>query len=530
MKNRKILFIVEQNVLDGTSYLGTSNDLLLIIESLKIGWEIYLTTPKNISKETNIDNFLALKLSENLDQKEIAVEIKNAWSKQVINCLLAAPTRAEANEERRSKILFADAKMQFVNLHETLIFNRAEPISLTNKFYDILIGWQQSGIKISPNPHLNKILGDKLAIDAIHNNRQIAGIDLLEGVKFQDGENKISFESKIIAISKDNLSSQEIAKFYDLLNEQNFQKAQEIFADEYQIFMHGVEEYLAFHQKLNNDSIIKPTSYFGGTGVVVVKNKTLNLNQAVENIVQSFLAIKQDCQNNNHENLAFLPVIIVQKRATEAHLGDLRIMFCGQDLQGIFVRFNTNFEKSKVNNLHFGGHPESLFKNYPISIDGVKMMIDDMKNCSDEDIKKTLALCGLLKTLDFLKQIKILKQYAIIGVDALLTLDKNGDYQYRINEINLTSPMGQVQLLLLHLAVKFSDLALDILRKNNFKIHLEKYQILADYFRDQDSVMALQAKNILLEDQSLQILIAQETEKLLANNFATQTIKYFINQ
>lgn len=528
-QQKPILFIVEQAIIDGKAYFGSSNDLLLIVQTLKIalenGLEIYLTTPKNILEQNSSKQFSALKLSENLDQKEIDNQIKTAWHKQVINCLLALPTNASNDEKSRSKILFLDAKTKIINLDEVQIFNRAEPISLTDQFYDILISWQNNGVKILPNPYLNKILGDKLAVDAIHNNRSIAGINLLAGVNFKDGENKISFESQVISLSKNNLSAVEISQFYDLLIAENFQKAEAIFKDEYEIFMQGVAQYLTFHRQLENDSIIKPASYFGGTGVVVHQNQTLNFNQAIQNIVQSFLAIKQDCQNSNHPDLAFLPAIIVQERATEAHLGDLRIVFCGNNLQGIFVRVNRNFEKSKANNLHFGGHVESLFKHYSANIDGVKSMIDDMKSSSNEEIRKPQALYGLLKILDFLKQIPILKSYPIIGIDALLTLDQDRNYKYGINEINLTSPMGQTQLLLLQMAIKFNHLALEILQKNGLEINLEKYQILADYFKEQEQSIVLDAKEILLQDQHLQGLIAQETEKLLANNLARETLE-----
>ncbi len=564
MKNKKILFIVEENILAGRAYFGASNDLLLINSALKQGAKIYLTTPKEILQKNQFQEFSALKLSENLDQNKITDGIIKSWHKQVINCSLALPYGAD-DDELSSQILLNDAKMECINLKEVAVFNRAEPISLTNKFYDVLIGWQKNGVKILPNPYLNKILGDKLAIDAIHNNtkfyhtltfldqenqgfsrykipsKAIADIDLLAGVTFQYGENKISFESKIITLSKNNLTAEEIAQFYDLLIAGDFQKAEKIFSDEYQIFMDGVREYLAFHQKLNNDSIIKPAHYFGGIGVVVAQNKILNLNLAVQNIAQSFLAIKADCQKINHQNLAFLPAIIAQERATEAHLGDLRIVFCGDNLQGIFVRVNPDFEKSKANNLHFGGHPESLFKHYGINKEGIDEMIIDIKNSGknsqldDEniEIKKAQALYGLLKTLNFLKQIDFLKQYPIIGIDALLTVDQNHNYRYGINEINLTSPMGQTQLLLLQMAVKFSDLALEILVQQGFDIALQKYQILADFFKDQDNKIIQQAKEILLHSQHLQGLIAKETKKLLTNNFASETlenIQHFINQ
>jgi hypothetical protein len=257
----------------------------------------------------------------------------------------------------------------------------------------------------------------ELAIYAIHYNQTIAGLNLLDGINFVDEKNKISFESKIICISKNDLNAQKILQFYDLLIAENFAKAEEIFKDEYQIFMQGAKEYLEFHGKLGNDSIIKPANYFGGTGVVVAQNQILNLNQAIKNITKSFLAVWQDCNNSGHLDLAFLPTIIVQERATLAHLGDLRIVFCGNNFQGIFVRVNPNFAKSNANNLHFGGHPESLFKRYRINKEGVDLMIDDMKKSGlDEksaEIKKSKALYGLLQNLDFFQQIKILSEYLV---------------------------------------------------------------------------------------------------------------------
>lgn len=539
MRNKKILFIVEKNLLEGKFYLGSSNDLILIFQALQQGLQVYLSTPKNILAQNQLQKFSALKLSENLYQGKIipkfisiADEIKTAWHHQVINCLLAKPNDADDAEKSRSKILFLDSKIEAINLNEILIFNRAEPISLSNKFYDTLISWQKKGAKILPNPFLNKILGDKLAIYAIHYNQTIAGLNLLDGINFADEKNKISFESKIIWISKNDLTAQKILQFYDLLIAENFAKAEEIFKDEYQIFMQGAKEYLEFHGKLGNDSIIKPANYFGGTGVVVAQNQILNLNQAIKNITKSFLAVWKDCKNSDHLDLAFLPTIIVQERATLAHLGDLRIVFCGNNFQGIFVRVNPNFEKSNANNLHFGGHPESLFKRYRINKEGIDLMIDDMKKSGldkkSAEIKKAKALYGLLQNLDFLQQIKILSEYPIIGIDALLTEDKNGDYKYKINEINLTSPMGQTQLLLLQMAVQFSDLAVEILQKNGFEIRLEKYQILADYFKNQDEKTALLAQKILLQNQHLQDLITKEAGELLVNNFATKTLKHFI--
>ncbi|MFT6259258.1 MAG: hypothetical protein ACJA0S_001246 [Rickettsiales bacterium] len=521
MKNKPILFIVEKTIIDGKSYFGSSNDLLLISSALKMGFEVYVATPTDVVLNHNkTTNFLVLKLSKNIDA--VDEELTKFFAKEVINCLLALPPKPTQSEKEQSGILFLRSKKTEIDLNKVLIFNRAEPISLNDKFYDLLILWQNLGIKISPNPYLNKILGDKLAINAIHENFPIAGINLLEGVDFAKGENEISFKTKIIPISKNDLSGDKISEFYDLLIDKNFSKANEEFGAEYRVFIQGAEGYLEFHKELENDSILKPADYFGGVGIVVVKNQTLDLGQAISNIAQSFLAIKKDSNGNGK---AFLPSIIIQKRASEAHLGDLRIVFCGGNLQGVFIRINPDFEKSKANNIRFGGHPESLFKHYEISKEGVDLMVADI---SDEvEIRKSQALYGILEIIAFLKQIKVFSQYAIIGADALLSCDKYGNYKYKINEVNITSPMGQVQLLLLQIAIKFSDESLKILNQKGVEIELKKHQILADFFKEQNADLTLKAKDILLSDQNFQEIIGREIRKILKNNIAFETLEFF---
>ncbi|MFT6077634.1 MAG: hypothetical protein ACJATU_000844 [Rickettsiales bacterium] len=523
MQNKILLFIVEKNILDGKSYFGSSNDLLLISSALRMNYEVYLTIPEEVFlNHERISDFPVLRLLKNVDETD--EEIRKYWKKEVVNCLLALGSSPSPHESQ-SKILFVDAKTTNINLNEIVIFNRTEPISLTNKFYDLLISWKNIGIRISPDPYLNQILGDKLSINAVHDNFPIAKIDLLEDINFEQGENEISFKTKIISLSNNHLNGEEVSEFYDLLIDKNFEKAEKNFPDEYQIFIQGADKYLEFHRELGNDSILKPTDYFGGTGIVVAKNQNLDLDQAIINISKSFLAIKEDSGN---ANIAFLPSIIVQERANMAHLGDLRIVFCKGNLQGIFVRFNTEFDKSKASNLHFGGHAKSLFRHYEISNEGVDRMIIDMKlsdpSADNEEIQKAHALYGLIEKINFLKQIKIFKQYSIIGADALLSRDQEGKYEYRINEINLTSPMGQVQLLLLQMAVKFSNLATNILQKNGLGIEFRKYQILADFFKNQNEELTLKARDILLSDQNFQEIIGEEIQEILENNFASETL------
>ena len=536
-KTKSILFIVEEGIIKGKNYLGSSNDLLLIRQAVVDGLSVYLITPCDIIKQSKSPCLQALKLSTNSNQKEVDREIRLALQDQIVGSLVALPILTNDKEATKSKILFGGAKIETVNINEVPIFNRAEPISLNDQFYDILINWQKNGAKILPNPYLNKIMGDKLSIYALHKNRNIDNINFFEDIDLKKHNNKISFASKIISISCNTLSSNQVAQFYDLLLAQNFQEAKKLFGEEYKIFMQGAEEYIHFHQLLSNGSVIKPVDYFSGIGVIVTQNQQLNLNQAIKNITQSFLAVKQHCQQRNSKDSPFLSKIIVQERATEAHLGDLRIVLCGKELQGIFVRVNRNFSQSNINNLYFGGHVESLFKKYPISKKGIDSMIIDITNskfkdgdkAKDEEIKKTQALYGLLKTIDFLQQIKIFWQYPIIGIDALLTKEKDGNYRYGINEINLTSPMGQMQLLKLKIAVKLNTTALRVLKENELftKIILKKHQILADYFKYQNINLTLQANEILLQNKSLQDLIGKEIDKLLVNNLAEKTLQHF---
>jgi hypothetical protein len=529
---KSILFIVEKGIIEGKYYFGSSGDLFFIAQALRSGFIVYLTTPKQIIEQGKVSDFLAIKLSTNLNQNQIDEQIKSAWHNQVINAFVALEMNANDNEEAKSKILFNDTKIEKINVCQISIFNRAEPTSLSNKFYDILINWQKNGAKILPNPYLNKTLGDKLAIDAIHYNKSIAGIDLLANIDLKNQKHQISFESKIINISCNVLTNEEIIKFYNLLATKDLAKAKKLFEEEYNIFMRGVKEYIEFHKELDSSSVIKPLNYFSGIGIVTIKNKKLNLELAIQNVVNSFSAIKQDCQKK--KDLAFLPTIIVQKIATEAHLGDLRIVFCGDNLQGIFVRVNRNFVLSSINNLCFGGHPQSLFKHYSINKSGIDKMIIDMRDGGSDikNINKVQALYGLIDSINLLKKIKIFKQYPIIGVDALLTKDGDSNYRYGINEINLTSPMGQVQLIILEIATKLSNLALQTLSKNNFyyQINLAKYQVLADYFIDQKIETALLAKKILLQDEQLNNLIVTKIDQFLrGDNFANQTIQHFIS-
>lgn len=535
----KILFIVEKNIVQGNGYFGSSNDLLLIFEGLKQGKEVYVITPEEFFQTQK--NKINLEISAFKLEKIDLLKVKKLYEEslyiEAINSLCALPASPDLKLKKSSKILFSNAKNVKINLKEVLVFNRTEPVSLNDRFYDCLIKLKNSGVFITPNPELTKILGDKKSVYGVHHNKSISGINLaseLSKEEINQGKNKISFDSLIIKISTERLSTKEIIEFYKSLKKSH---SKDIFKDkkfinEFEIFYEGAKEYVKFHEKLNRDSVVKPASYFGGTGVVVAKEIKLDISKAIENICKMFEAIRKDCQKGGYENQAFLPEIIIQKRATEAHLGDLRIMICAGKLQGIIVRVNPSFKKTGASNMHHGGHPETLFGKYSVSKNGIDKMILDMKKSGLADqsleIKKAKALYGLLESIEVIKKIKSFKQYAIIGADALLTKTKDGSYRYGINEINLTSPMGQTQLMAIKVGVKNSNFAEKILiEKGILKANqIKKYQVLSDHCKNFDDKKAKKLRSLLLQNQELAAKMKQDAVKMLMqNNPATQTLE-----
>ena len=94
------------------------------------------------------------------------------------------------------------------------IFNRSEPISLDDGFYEILMRMKARGAYIRPDPELTQKLGDKLAVKAIHYGEKIGDLDLLEKADIQNEQNQISFETGIENISTNKLGPKTISNFY----------------------------------------------------------------------------------------------------------------------------------------------------------------------------------------------------------------------------------------------------------------------------------------------------------------------------
>ena len=256
LMQKSILFIIEENVFKGEACFDNSNDVFLISQALFLGFRVYLTTPQAMLKQAlgkelkEFENFTVLQLSSQFDRQKIIQQIQTSFYYQVLNCLVAMPPKPDSSNDTQSKVLLFGAKTSQINLLQLPIFNRAEPISLSNQFYDLLIALKGKQAKILPDPQLNKILGDKLAIYAIHNNQKIANINLLEGVNLKGGNNKISFKTKFIAVGDDNFSSKKAEQFYQLLIADNFVQAKLDFALEYKSFTKAAKEYLKFHQQL----------------------------------------------------------------------------------------------------------------------------------------------------------------------------------------------------------------------------------------------------------------------------------------
>ncbi len=652
--SQKILFIVEENFIKGKSYLGTSNDCLLIFTALKQKKEIYLISPDSLIKQSQKKHFLAglseinfcekflgnsffddtakykikeeqksesttkytakdniynipvnaIKLSSNLNIDNIDKSLVEAFYVETINTILnissninkefleselseikrnfqktttfqerltalvEAKNNLKKNSLFKSSIFLKNATEQKIDISKIPIFNRSEPTSLNDNFYEILINLKKNNVFINPDPEINKIAGDKTLIYSIHHNKKIFGINFAKNLSAEDlkkGKNKISFDSKFIKIGTDKLSFFEILEFYKKLDKNCNKKFADLFEktdlenivkilypkitkknNKYQKiiaeltqFRKGIFQYIKFHNvNLNKDSVLKPAFYFGGTGIIIVKNTKINFFTALQNIKKTFFAIKNDCEKQYLKNVK-LNYIIIQRRANRADLGDLRILLSGGNLQGIFARVNSNYINCSVNNIHHGGHIESLFRKYPITHHGTKKLTIDCKKeglkIIDDEYKKIQALDNLLHKISILKKIEPLKTYAIIGVDALLTQISDNNkvkYEYFFNEINLTSPMGQNQLLILDFLTQNNSLIIELMLKLSIikRQNITKYQLVNEYFKKNSLSEILIFKKKLLQNTELKKSIIKSIQEKLKNNYANQTLEFLFNQ
>ncbi len=548
---KPILFIVEPTVLNGTDQFGTSNDLMLISQALRDGYEVYVITPEQLAMQ-NSTKIETLKLAP-IDSTKIDLATGLILHQQAINYCLARPVILPEEYRQQGRIFFEGALPATIDTTTMPIFNRSEPISLDEGFYEILMRMKAAGGYIEPDPELTQKFGDKLAVKAIHYDEKIDDLDLLKKADIQNGQNQISFETGIEDISANKLGSRAISNFYhklqnnlgqgliDLLAAEKYdQVINEIYEGKFtsaetkselivelQSLYQGAQKCLEHHDKFGQDTILKPASYFGGCGVKRMKGE-ISVLQIMENFCQIFADIKADCVKRQGENtnLAALPAVIVQKRATEASLGDLRIVIGYGKLQGIFVRVNPKFSQTGAGNISQGGHPESLFKKYSLDKSGVDQMILDMKKSNldekSEERKKAAALYGLLEKIDFIKKLEAFKDYPIIGVDALLTQNSNGSYSYGVNEINLTSPAGQTAIMIFEIIYKIDDLAKDILLQAGIikADDIKTYQILADIFasnNDNDPIIA-EARQALGNNQEFQNQVFSIVQNIIYSN------------
>lgn len=603
--SRKILFIVEENFIKGKSYLGTSNDCLLIFTALREKKEVFLLSPQSLIKQNQKKYFLNVtKLSSNLNINHLDKALADAFYIETINAILNISSnlnkkfleseileikknfqKTTAHKERlvtlleakndlkkksifKSSVFLKNATKQKIDASKMPVFNRSEPISLDDNFYNILINLKKNNVFINPDPEINKVASDKTLIYSIHHNKKIFGVNFAKNLSAEDlkkGKNKISFDSNFIEIGTDKLSFSETLEFYKKLDKNCNKKFADLFEktdlknilkilyptitkknNKYQKiiteltqFRKGIFQYIEFHNKnLNKDSVLKPAFYFGGTGIIMVKNSKIDFFTALQNIKKIFFAIKNDCKKEYLKNVK-LNYIIVQKRATKADLGDLRILLSGGKLQGIFARVNSNYNSCGVNNIHHGGHIESLFRNYSINHKNAKKLLIDCKKeglkKTDDEYKKIQALYDLLHKISILKKIKPLKTYAIIGLDALLTQISDNNkvkYEYFFNEINLTSPMGQNQLLILDFLIQNNSLIIELMLKLSMikRQNITKYQLVNEYFKKNSLSEVLIFKRKILKNAGLKKSITKSIQEKLKNNYANQTLEFLFNQ
>ena len=603
--SKKILFIVEENFIKGESYLATSNDCLLVFTALKEKKEVYLLSPKSLIKQSQKKYFLnATKLSSNLNIDQLDKALSDAFYIETINAMLNISSNLkkdfleseileikknfyktieykkkltallEVKNDLKKKSIFKssvflkNATKQKIDISKMPVFNRSEPISLDDNFYNILINLKKNNVFINPDPEINKVASDKTLIYSIHHNKKIFGVNFAKNLSAEDlkkGKNKISFDSNFIEIGTDKLSFSETLEFYKKLDKNCNKKFADLFEktdlenilkilyptitkknNKYQKiiteltqFRKGIFEYVKFHNiDLNKDSVLKPAFYFGGTGIIIVKNSKIDFFTALQNIKKIFFAIKNDCKKEYLKNVK-LNYIIVQKRATRADLGDLRILLSGGNLQGIFARVNSNYNSYGVNNIHYGGHIESLFRNYSITHSNAKKLLIDCKKeglkATDDEYKKIQALDDLLHKISILNKIEPLKTYAIIGVDALLTQISDNNkvkYEYFFNEINLTSPMGQNQLLILDFLIQNNSLIIELMLKLSMikRQNITKYQLVNEYFKKNSLSEVLVFKRKILKNAGLKKSITKSIQEKLKNNYANQTLEFLFNQ
>ena len=437
---KNILFIIEKNIIeDGVkstnNYGGDTSLIFAAMQKASSNIRIFLT---NSNLVTNQNGALLVREISASNLAELILEKAEGYFSAALDYIVSKPIEKHfSNFILKEKI--------WMNPNDfSQIYNRAEPASLTEKYY------QKLEYIFAKQTQKNQIHNDPKICSKISDKQSIYELDQQLSEK-----QKLGFDTMIIDL--DNLNEITDKKLVEFQN--------------------------------NRSLCIKPYNWFGGIGVILHKGALTvqKLNEYLKQIKQEIFEDAKKMVNGDEEEaskLAVLPKIIIQEQALYPHFGDLRILVAKGKIVGGFLRVPKRGQN--VGNLHFGGHPESI-PSIAIYKNDLEKIIQQLR---ENNIKFSLPNSDIIDAADFVyclhnlensientlaKTDEISKKLAslfYIGVDGLLH-KHNDQLQFYINEMNVTCPMGQAQF-------DMAKLALQMLENNDFAAII--YDILKSYF------------------------------------------------
>ncbi len=548
---KEIIFIVEENVIEGKAKLASSGDLSLIFAALKQGLITYLISADQLFKQvTEQKHCKTLELFK-LDQPQAKFWqlIQQVKYHETIAATFARNYAYSKKQITEFAQLF-NALQQPVSLtyKNILMWNRAEPQSLTKEFYQALATIKQQGAKLLSDPLEIYNLGDKKLIHALqHDDGVFAGQDYLGPLKSANLHQDLGFASKILPLFPETYNALATKEFFQALKQV---LAQAEMVDKTQLsaslisylgqsqaefianFADSVEQAFNFHNKqLQGVSCFKPSDFYGGTGIKII-NEKLTFAETCQLCSDIYAEIAAECAKEGYPDKALLYSIIVQAKATNAKLGDFRIVASYGELLGIYLRVNHD-ENAVVGNIHHGGHVEY----FAVSSTDLKLARAQISTFLENNTKmeplfqeKLAALPKLFTRLEFLLQVPFLKAQPLIGIDALYHR-VSGNLDIKFNEINITCPMGTAQNELedhlKKLQPEFIAELLKLLPEQQQQIigfAAQDYLLPADWLAKLDSVDLALLYQKLLDNSALQQKFSENYAEIFGNSAALKTM------
>ena len=442
---KKILFIAEKTILQ--SAICYSNDINLLIESLKINQEIYLSNPEDIilSKHSNLIKSQKITIAK-LDK---ITEIKhNSYLKSALFMLFSLSLPKKLKENSLIKDFLNIDEIEINKSNFDLIIDRSEPVSRTKEYYNSL----PQNPNYFDDPIFRQIENDKeivLKIDSELQNKQ---------------QKQLGFKTKIIDLKEENenINDQNRHKLYQLFsNIKNDYSLENILNNFQDLELIEKKSIVSIIEKISNFKIefdyfcIKPANWYGGVAIELIGDKK---NQIKQNFSQIDLFhhiakiqknILDDVKKTN-QNLdlilkrSIVDGVIIQEQVFYPEFGDLRVFVSFGKIQGVILRVPA--KNNNIANMAAGGHAELFINPVDKTKKELNIIKNELKNLGQEDL--FIAIIELIENIKNALETKIgknLKKSAFIGFDALLDED-NGKKRFHCNEINLSSAMGQNQI------------------------------------------------------------------------------------